>query len=104
MKDVRPILSRASLAAAVFGFFSLAPAARAQVASTPPVSGIGGGLVLLHHALRLATDRIDHIQLHWATRRQRHQYDQCRHRRLHFGAQLRDFCLAAKRATTASPS
>src|SRR5271166_1363651 len=36
MKEVRRVLSRASLVAAVFGCFSLAPAARAQVASTPP--------------------------------------------------------------------
>ena len=43
MKEVRPVLSRASLVGAVFGFFSLAPAARAQVASTPPVPGSAAG-------------------------------------------------------------
>src|SRR5271165_2457865 len=43
MKGMRPVLSRASLAAAVFGFFSLAPAAHAQVASTPPVPGSAAG-------------------------------------------------------------
>ena len=43
MKEVRPVLSRASLIGAVFGLFSLAPAARAQVASTPPVPGSAAG-------------------------------------------------------------
>jgi hypothetical protein len=43
MKEVRPVLSRASLAAAMFGFFSLAPVARAQVASTPPAPGSATG-------------------------------------------------------------
>ena len=43
MKHVHPVLSRASLVAVVFGFLSLVPAARAQVASTPAIPGSAAG-------------------------------------------------------------
>src|SRR5215470_12610786 len=43
MKEVPPVVSRACLVAAALGFFYLASAARAQVASTPSIPGSAAG-------------------------------------------------------------
>lgn len=43
MRVLRSIASLANLMVAAFGFFAIAPAARAQIASTPPVPGSAAG-------------------------------------------------------------
>jgi hypothetical protein len=45
MRAIRSIASLASLVAAALGFFAVASTARAQVASTPPAPGSGGGWI-----------------------------------------------------------
>lgn len=45
MRAIRSIASLASLVAVAWGFFAVAPAARAQVASTPPAPGSGAGWI-----------------------------------------------------------
>ena len=45
MRGTRSIASLASLVAAAFGFFAVASAAHAQIASTPPAAGGGAGWI-----------------------------------------------------------